>query len=212
MGKFEKGVLGHFDGKVGTVVGSTWRGVDYMKSKPRKSKKPPTKKQLEQQAKFALVTRFIRPLNKLLSGSFNDPTKDMTGLNRALAYNIKKAIEGNYPAFALAYNKVLVSEGILHNVYTPVATATGNGILQFNWTANSGANANDDDTCVGVVYCPEMNQAVYTVLTGARRDEKTDELSALIFTGKTVQTWIFFVSANGTEISSSLYTGQLVVS
>jgi len=37
MGTYNKGILGAFYGKVGTVVGSTWRGKDVMRSLPRKS-------------------------------------------------------------------------------------------------------------------------------------------------------------------------------
>lgn len=212
MGKLDKGILGHFTGKVGTVVGSKWRGVEYMRSKAGKSKRQPTAKQLEQQAKFRLVAKFVKALTSLVRTSFNDPTKDMTGPNRALAYNIKNAIAGIYPSFTLDYSKAGVSEGVLHNAPNPAALASGSGIIKFSWTPNTGANANDDDTCVGVVYCPEEKQAVYSTLGGASRSAGTDELNAQLFTGKTVETWIFFVSADGTKISSSTYTGTLVVS
>jgi len=41
MGKIEKGILGGFSGKVGTVVGGNWRGIDYMRSKGKRSNTAP---------------------------------------------------------------------------------------------------------------------------------------------------------------------------
>ncbi len=39
MAKFEVGVLRNFEGKVGTVVGAKWKGIEYMGHKGRKRKK-----------------------------------------------------------------------------------------------------------------------------------------------------------------------------
>ena len=39
MGKIRQGILGGFRGKVGTVVGSYWNGIFYMKALPQSSKK-----------------------------------------------------------------------------------------------------------------------------------------------------------------------------
>lgn len=40
MGTIKKGILGGFSGKVGTVVGGSWKGISYMRSLPQKVKKP----------------------------------------------------------------------------------------------------------------------------------------------------------------------------
>ncbi|MBQ1583590.1 MAG: hypothetical protein II078_00860 [Muribaculaceae bacterium] len=39
MGKIKQGILGGFRGKVGTVVGSYWNGIFYMKALPQNYKK-----------------------------------------------------------------------------------------------------------------------------------------------------------------------------
>ena len=41
MGTFVKGILGAFSGKVGTVVGSTWKGIPVMKSVVGTAKRQP---------------------------------------------------------------------------------------------------------------------------------------------------------------------------
>ena len=40
MGKISQGILGGFSGKVGTVIGGNWKGIDYMRSKASKVTNP----------------------------------------------------------------------------------------------------------------------------------------------------------------------------
>ena len=55
MGTYNKGILGAFSGKVGPVVGATWRGKDVMRSLPKKSNRLATAFQQQQRSKFAMV-------------------------------------------------------------------------------------------------------------------------------------------------------------
>ena len=55
MGIIRQGANGGYSGKVGSTVGSSWKGIDYIKALPKKSSKPATQAQLEQQAKFKLA-------------------------------------------------------------------------------------------------------------------------------------------------------------
>jgi Family of unknown function (DUF6266) len=79
MATFEKGILGGFSGKIGTVVGGNWKGIDYMRSKANKRTFIPSQKQLEQQLKFAVVMRFLQPISALLEVSFSDYAIRKTG-------------------------------------------------------------------------------------------------------------------------------------
>ena len=101
MGTIQKGILGGFSGTVGTVVGGTWKGIDYMRSKTSRRNFNPSQKQLEQQLKFALVMRFVQPMAGLLNISFRDFAIKMTGINNAFAYTINNAITGVYPTYAI---------------------------------------------------------------------------------------------------------------
>ena len=42
MGTISKGILGGFSGKVGTVIGGNWKGIDYMRSIPASVSNPRT--------------------------------------------------------------------------------------------------------------------------------------------------------------------------
>lgn len=61
MGTYNKGILGPFRGKVGSVIGYSWRGKDLMRGLPKESTSEATDAQLEQRAKFRTVIKFLTP-------------------------------------------------------------------------------------------------------------------------------------------------------
>jgi hypothetical protein len=212
MGTINKGILGGFSGKVGTVVGGSWKGIDYMRSKGNRSNFEPTEKQLAQQLKFALIMHFLQPMAGLLNISFRDFAIMMTGINNAFAYNIKNAVTGIYPTFAIDYALALVSRGDLPNALAPAVTSGAGSLLTFSWTDNSGVgSAKATDQAILVAYCPALRQAVYTT-AGGTRSSLTGELNLLPFPGLAVETWIGFISDNGRSVATSIFTGEVTVS
>ena len=75
MGSYVKGILGNFTGKVGTVIGSNWKSINYMKSLPGKRKGMPSSDKVEQQLKFALMLRFHEAFQSLLTLTFANSFK-----------------------------------------------------------------------------------------------------------------------------------------
>lgn len=210
MGTISKGILGGFNGTVGTVIGGTWKGIDYMRSRPAKRTFDPTPAQLEQQAKFATVIRFLDSMIGVIRIGFKNNAIRMTAFNSAMSYNIKNAIEGDYPAFAINYPMALISRGDLPNALAPAASATG-GTINFTWTDNSGTgSALPTDQSMLVAYCPARNASVYTT-SGGDRSGGAGSLNAASFVGETVQTWIAFISEDGKNVAGSLFTGEVTV-
>ena len=62
MGKIKQGILGGFKGKVGTVIGSSWNGIAYMKGLPQSQKDPKTAAQLSQRSYFREIQRLAGQL------------------------------------------------------------------------------------------------------------------------------------------------------
>jgi hypothetical protein len=212
MGTINKGILGGFSGKVGSVVGGSWKGIDYMRSKGNNRNLNPSEKQLAQQLKFALVMRFVQPMADLLSISFRNFAIQMTGINSAFAYTIKNAVTGVYPAFAIDYSLSLVSRGDLPNVLTPAATMGAGSVLTYSWTDNSGTgSAKGTDQAILVAYCPDLNQAIFNT-AGGLRSAMTADLNLGPFAGLQAQTWIGFISENGKNVATSIFTGAVTVS
>jgi Family of unknown function (DUF6266) len=132
MGKIDKGILGGFPGKVGTVVGGRWMGIDYMKSKNRKPTKAASEKQLVVRAKFLVVTRFISALGRLVTVSFRYPSLAMTGRNLAFHDNYNGALTGTYPSFSLNFTKIVACKGRLIPVQDTGVAASGNGMVKLD--------------------------------------------------------------------------------
>lgn len=211
MGTINKGILGGFSGTVGSVVGGSWKGIEYMRSKTNRRNFDPTEKQLAQQLKFALIMRFLQPMAGLLNISFRDFAIQMTGINNAFGYNIRNAITGAYPTFAIDYSLALVSRGDLPNALGPAVTSGAGSILTYSWTDNSGVGiAKATDQAILVAYCPTLKQAIYT-LAGANRSALTGALNVLPFSGLAVETWIGFISDSG-HVANSVFTGEVTVS
>ena len=63
MGKIKQGILGGFRGTVGTVVGSSWNGIAYMKGKPQSVKNPKTDAQLQQRGFFRDLQQLVAQLS-----------------------------------------------------------------------------------------------------------------------------------------------------
>lgn len=210
MAIFEHGILGGFSGKVGPIVGSSWKGKDVMKSRPRKKKTGSSVKQIDQQLRFATVAEFQSPFAELIDVTFKGYAVDKTAQNSAFSYNYQNALAGKSPDYSIDYSKALVSRGGLPNADNLQATVS-KGTVYFTWTDNSGeGKAAPTDTSVLVVYCGEKNMVKYTWI-GSERSSGAAQIDASGFVGKKVQTWLAFLSADGNEVASSIFTGELVV-
>ncbi|MBR3492217.1 MAG: hypothetical protein IKH44_07975 [Bacteroidales bacterium] len=82
MGKIKQGILGGFRGKVGTVVGSYWNGIFYMKSLPQSYKKDRSGAKAMRQGYFKeLVTLSMSLTNEELEFIYPRKPKGMTRRN-----------------------------------------------------------------------------------------------------------------------------------
>lgn len=211
MGRISKGILGGFQGLVGTVIGSSWKGIDYMRSKPARRTRTPTPAQAAQHARFALIMKWVQPLTALFMLTFRNYAVHMTGVNNAVSYLIKNAITGTYPSYSIDYAMVLISRGDLPGAMNAQVSAAGSGDIRFTWVDNSGTGmAKATDKSIVVVYCPDLKAAEYTT-GGDTRDRQALIINANLFVGKVVHTFIGFISADGKEIANSAYTGSLTV-
>ena len=105
MGKIRTGILGGFQGKVGTVIGSTWRGEDIMRALPKKSSKNPTELQKIQRIKFKTVSEFLNPLRAPLNKYFGNDIGKKSRYNMATSYHITNAVEVTADAIQILYPK-----------------------------------------------------------------------------------------------------------
>jgi hypothetical protein len=207
MGKLKQGINGPFTGKVGSVVGLILNDTNVMRGLPRKRTKPFSTKELHQQAKFKLMSSFLRQLIPFLHETFRPVAIHMTGYNKAFSYNVKNAIKGIQPFLSIDYSMLLLGRGDLPNADSPSAISSGDGKLEFRWTDNSGkGKAVANDKVFIAAYCEEMELWVYQIGLSLR-SAASCIYDAGAFVGKSVQTYIGFMTKDGTDASETFYTG-----
>ena len=122
MGTIKQGILGGFSGKVGTVIGSSWKGISYMRGQAQHVKNPRTAGQVNQRLKFNLVLNFLQPNVPYIRIGYKSQAAKQTEFNAAMSYLVKNAVTGTSPDYALDYTKVVVSKGGLTQVTEAAAS------------------------------------------------------------------------------------------
>ncbi|HEX6431230.1 MAG TPA: DUF6266 family protein [Niastella sp.] len=212
MARINKGIAEQLSGTIGNVVGATWRGIPYIRSKPTNSgkKRKSSDAQAATRIRFALAAKLLRNMRPIVELGFRDEAVEKTGMNAAISYTMKHALTGEFPDFTIAYDHVLMSRGKLPNVDEATVTAHAPEAIQFNWTNNEGVGkATGEDKVLLVAYYEKREAVVYKI--GTIRNAGTDILNLRAFSGRTVHTWISFISADNRDVANSVYTGTVVV-
>ena len=82
MGTIKQGILGGFSGKVGTVIGSSWKGISYMKGRAQSTKNPKTAAQTMQRTYFKQLAALTAQLSdEQIHALFPRSVKGMTPRN-----------------------------------------------------------------------------------------------------------------------------------
>ena len=211
MAKLLNGINGPISGKVGAVVGYTWKGKAVIRSLPKKRTRPLSPLQLQQHAKFALMNKFLNPLLSLLNITFSPVAVQMSGFSKAFSFNVKNAITGTYPALTINYPMVLLGRGDLPNAASPSALSLHEGELILTWVDNSGTGqSRATDKLYMAAYCEEYNSWIANVIE-TTRSAGTYSLKLDLFKGKPVQTYFGFITADGKDVSDSVYTGEVQI-
>lgn len=211
MATYNKGILGVFSGKVGTVIGSSWKGIDYMRSLPKAGTRTPSEKQVVQQAKFAMVTRFFKSIKDLIAVGYKDVKGSITPYNEVVSYHLKETVNGDYPDFEINYPKMIFSRGQLPGVARPSLTANSGATFTLTWEDNSTANlASGNDRAIILAYQPASKEFVCldTVVRAAMNAnlELPDH-----FIDTEVQVWMAFFAPDASLVSTSVYVGSATV-
>jgi hypothetical protein len=212
MGTYNKGILGAFSGKVGPVVGATWRGKDVMRSLPKKSNRLATAIQLQQRQRFAMTTAFLSGIQPVVKRYFGTDTGLKTRRNQAMSYLMKEALVFTDPDFEWDYAQVLISKGDLLGINNGQAQTGAAQSLTFSWLNNSGqGEAEPTDKLVVVVYEPTLKAAFYSLNAASRSSENATLTLPNFLSGLEVQVWATFVSADDKLFATSQYMGAVTV-
>lgn len=211
MGTIVHGANGGFKGKAGSVIGSSWKSINYIKGLYKKRSKPSSEQQMVQQEKFKTLMRFLLPINVFLQIGFGRKNMEkVTPINAAFQFNLKNSIRGTYPNFELDYAKVSISDGTLYGAGTLGVLYTA-GELSFTWDTGVSENFKTygDDLVYVLAYHPEKDEFMSTPNPGTRANGEINFIVSDHLQTGSVHTWIFLSNRSKTRVSKSVYLGEV---
>jgi hypothetical protein len=209
MGKIAQGILGGLSGKVGNIVGGSWKGIDYIRIKPSSVANPRTEGQVNQRNKFTITLEYLQATKDFIKIGYKSFATKKTEFNAAMSYVLNNAVGGIAPNFTIDYSLALLSRGPLSGVLNPTTDLTTAGQVSFDWDDNSAeGNANVTDKAMVLVYNPSKKESI-SILDGADRTVGSQVVTIPnTYAGDTVELFMAFVSADGTQVSNSVYLGS----
>jgi hypothetical protein len=199
-------------GKLGDLVYYRYRGKSFVRKAPSKRKNNPSSLQLEQRAKFKLMTNFHQPLTDFLKITYKVYNRNKTGYQKAFSENYHNALKGAHPSYSIDYSKVKLAKGSLQNASDLTLHSPEPGKLILSWPENDNCwGSLNSDLLWVAVYNEKLNQWIYEFKC-AERYKHFFRMDLTPFSGVRVQVYIGFVSADGKQVSHSYYAGELMVS
>ncbi|QFZ54491.1 hypothetical protein FEZ18_06630 [Oceanihabitans sp. IOP_32] len=209
MGKIPQGILGSLSGKVGSIIGGSWKGIDYIRIKPASVANPRTEGQVNQRNKFTITLEYLQATSDFIKVGYKAFAVKKTEFNAAMSYVLNNAVGGIAPNFTIDYSLALLSRGSLSSVLNGSTDLATPGQVTFDWDDNSAeGNANATDKAMVLVYNPSKKESV-SILNGADRTVGSQVITIPnTYAGDTVELFMAFVSADGTQVSNSVYLGS----
>lgn len=209
MGKIKVGILGGFRGKVGTVIGSTWRGEDIIRALPRRGADNPTELQKIQRLKFKAVSEFLNPVRSTVSTYFGSEAGVKSRYNLATSYHLTNAVEVTGETAEILFNRVMISKGTLSGFQNITAAHTGTEVT-LQWEDNSLMNnAKAEDTVNAVFHSPDLKAFFVYENVAARADLTAVVTLPANLAGTAVEGYAFLYSGASKISANSVYLGSL---
>ena len=210
MGNIKQGILGGFSGTVGPVVGSSWKGISYMRGKAQSVKDRNTLAQKKQRQKFAIAIKFISVVTPYINYGYKNYAVKQTCGNAAVSYIFKNnCIIGEYPDYSIDYQTIKVALGQLRKAENPTVVLTS-GTASFNWSDNSGnGNAQAGDIAMALLYNKDKKEAEYDIGNATRADGVLTFSYPSGWQGDNVVAYLSFMSEDGKLVADSEYLGEI---
>lgn len=197
MGVIKRGILGGFSGKVGGIVGGSWKGLAVIKTLPLSVANPKTAKQMTQRNKFSQCVKAASILLINVCKAFWDRTAQYkSGYNSFVQRNID-----NFDADGVSNLAGLVmSPGKLPLTQPTISTMTAaDTFVEIVWLDDSGEGEKlATDLATFALYHEDGNKWYDLQDSKSRVNLKMqiDDLPALV-QGDKYSAWLLFQSADG---------------
>jgi len=207
MAKFNAGIMGPFAGKVGTVVGANWKGMPYMRSRPKNRTGPISKKEAANRNKFTVAQSWLKPLLQFVRVGFKDYSPTIVGFSAAKSWLMKNVMEKTDDGFIIDPSRMLVSYGELPLPANLRLGKMEEDKLPVYWDVVEKDFRHEYDQCMLLAYDIENEKALMK-LTGQFKQVGSDTI-ILDEKGKTYHIYVAFIAADRSAVSNSVYLGEV---
>ena len=216
MGKIANGAHSGPSGKIGNLVGSSWRGISYLKSRPVQYRDAKTVVQQTTRMKMKLTIEFLKACNPVIRvGFLGYSTPTQAAFHVATSYNYHHGIKGTFPDLEIDYSQIMVSRGDLPAAEQAKCEPAGERKIKFLWMATSEkTGARHDDTAILLAYNSSKKYAAYSLQGSIRADGETILTVPPGFAGDEVHCYLCFANLPklaqeplAEYVSDSMYLG-----
>lgn len=175
MGKIKKGILGGFSGKTGTVVGGSWKGIEYMRSLATSVANPNTSAQITVRSNFKTIVQIMSKVNPVLKASDWNLSKKQSAFNAAVRINYDNAIVDDAIDFERLSFGEFSRKGLtdLQVVFNEDETTLS---LNLNWVNDADEETAFNDDMVAVVMVRKSaNEDIVDVMIDYLNAKREDE-------------------------------------
>lgn len=205
MARLSQGILGGISGKIGNLVGSSWKGIPVIKTKPLSVANPRTAPQQAQRGRMTNVVAFTKPiLTTVVKPLWDRNAQGQSGYNAFVSENIA-LFDSALPSPA---SDLVMSTGKM--AATAISSATRNTLpktVTVNWVDDSGSGfkLGDDD-----VYCMVFNETTGEQAVSSGVVTRADESVTVQFEGSVsspavLNAYLAFRRADGTVIGTNSF-------
>ena len=210
MGVIKQGILGGFSGSVGGVVGSAWKGIAVIKSKPLSVANPNTAGQITNRTAFSLASK----IGSLILADWIKPFWDrfaskMSGYNSWVQSNVEFMLNGSigdYASLIMSVGKLSAASSV-----TAVADASASTLVITAPSPTLNQFSAASDIAVAVVYNASEDTWTVTGDLGNRGASPYTVTGMPFTTGDEVHVWISFKRADLSYVSNSAYDETVAV-
>lgn len=211
MAKIRKGILGPVSGKIGPVVGATWKSIPYLRTVPKKkkNKRESSPAQIAAQEKLKFMNLILVPFHEFITVGFANEAVEKTEISAAFSANYSTMISGVYPKLEADYSKLILSVGNLPMINDVKMNLDGPELLKLTWKSDVIKRTAFNDQLMFVAYSPELDMS-FGFTGGVNRAYKECDIKIQEpFIGKTLEVYVGMTSLNRKAIANSMYLGRI---
>jgi hypothetical protein len=216
MATINNGAVGEFRGKINDTVITKWLGLVVGRSLPTRTTKKPKQATIEYRHRFGVVSHLLSPFKEVIQIGFPSNRRSCTRMNLVVKSTLKDAVLGSYPEWSLNPDNLQLSSGALPQVYNVEGKADIDDPYQFNivWQnpaiLRMGLSGFDRIQVFVLTDKPDETSKSGRLYPDAGfRSEGSCSIMLPRNKNLSVQIWMFLLSENGKEASSTVYLGEL---